>query len=289
MKKTKQKQANIKTSCFVVWLPEQRRPQQRRRRTRVSVRVQWQRSRRRHGDQLSWCLLLASDVLLLGEGVGRHSRGRGRGQALHRGVFEDSRGVRRRREGVFGRGGAGAAAGGRGGVGVVGLLRQEGQRRVDGRRVGFRVVLLVARQSVTHVVGRVWQFLVEPPWVLQQRGASQNLLVQSQQQWKANIILDLMVGNLNLRDQLHRHTVRRPFKCTLAPICFSPNFTYFVLWNSMGLWKETEAVFQFRVCMLGRTRFEVADVIAQRDVFANSLNSICIVTIKCKHLNFAQY
>lgn len=122
---------------------------------------------------------LGSDVLLLGEGVGRHPRGRGRGRALRRGVLEDGGGVRRRREGVSGRGGAGAAAGGGGGMRVVGLLRQEGQRRVDGRRVGFRVVLLVARQSVAHVVGRVWQLLVEAARVLQQRDArGQRLRVQ---------------------------------------------------------------------------------------------------------------
>lgn len=35
-----------------------------------------------HADQRSWPLPSASDVLLLGEGVGRHPRGRGRGQAL---------------------------------------------------------------------------------------------------------------------------------------------------------------------------------------------------------------
>lgn len=159
-----ERRSDMKTSRFVVSLPERRRPQ---RRARVSVRVRRRRWRRRRGDQRSEPLRLASDVLLLGEGVGRRPGGRGRGQALRRGVFEDGGGVRRRREGVSGRGGA--AAGGRGGVRVVGLLRQKGQRRVDGRRVGLRVVLLVARQPVAHVVGRVWQLLVEPPGVLQRR------------------------------------------------------------------------------------------------------------------------
>lgn len=147
---------------------------------RVSVRVKRQppqrkRSHLSHAEEVFlFCFgffifyFLASDVLLLGEGVRRHSRGRGR-QPLHRGVFKDGRGVRGRREGVFGGGGAGAAAGGRGGLRLVGLLRQEGERRVDGRGVGLRVVLLVAGQSVAHVVCRVWELLVKAAGVLQVR------------------------------------------------------------------------------------------------------------------------
>ncbi len=75
---------------------------------------------------------------------------------------------------LFGEGVCGDGAGGCGvceyGVLVtvlsVGVLGQEGQRRLNGRRVLLQIILFVTRQTVTHIVGRVWELIVEPPGAL---------------------------------------------------------------------------------------------------------------------------
>lgn len=73
------------------------------------------------------------------------------------------------REGVWGYGAGGCGVseyGGLGAVLIVGVLGQEGQRRLNGRRMLLQIILFVTRQTVTHVVGRVWELIVEPPGAL---------------------------------------------------------------------------------------------------------------------------
>lgn len=65
-----------------------------------------------------------------------------------------------------GGGAEGWTAAGGGVCRLVGVLGEEGERGLDGRGVGLRVVLLVAGESVADVVRRVGELLVALPCVL---------------------------------------------------------------------------------------------------------------------------